>query len=164
MRKKIWSVLLPYRNLFILAAEMFKVVKDISPKIIKEVFSFYFWSNINLSKAPTFYRSCDASILFIMAKCYFLFLSWVGSLGSKKLKLTYWISVKDKEFEIHWSPLQALSNILLSIVDIFWFCSFHWKGLEFCLNVEFLYYRKKSAQGIQSNIIPDTGINCNILE
>ena len=48
------SALLHHRNFRILATEMFKIVKDISPEIMKEVFHFYSQNNINVRQAPKF--------------------------------------------------------------------------------------------------------------
>ena len=53
--EKYSSASLHHSKLRILATEMFKVVKDISSQIMKEVFHFYSPNNINLRQAPTFY-------------------------------------------------------------------------------------------------------------
>ena len=49
------SVSLHYKGLYILATEMFKVVKKISPERVKEDFLYYFRSNRNLRQSPIFY-------------------------------------------------------------------------------------------------------------
>ena len=42
------SASLNHRNFYIFTTEMFKVVKNISPEIMKKVFHFYSQNNINL--------------------------------------------------------------------------------------------------------------------
>ena len=56
--------MLYHRNLRILTTVMFKVVRDISPEIMKEVFHFYSQNNINLRQAPTFYSRSINSVYY----------------------------------------------------------------------------------------------------
>ena len=66
------SVSLHHRNLRILASEIFKVVKDISPETMKEVFSFLFPKQYQFKKSTLFI--VDVIIVLTMVKIHLL--SW----------------------------------------------------------------------------------------
>ena len=66
------SASLHHRTLCSLATEMFKVVKRISPEIMKEVFHFCSKNNINLGQASTFYSRRVTSVHYVENSLAFL--------------------------------------------------------------------------------------------
>ena len=88
--EKVTFVSLHHRNLHILTTEMFKVVRNIFPEIMKEIFHFYSQNNISLRQEPTLY-SWRISLWWKLTCFPGTENMGIGSNWNKKFKLTYWI-------------------------------------------------------------------------